>query len=146
MKGMVEVLNEQLDINSWFYHDKPHLEEGDELEVRPEPENEYDEDAIALYKGSRKVGFIPKEITWKVHEAMKSGSVIEATVVWPYQEELEMVPRVELTDAEERMRRRAERERTEKRPMGDGAKIAIYAAVIVVLIAIILASVGSLMS
>lgn len=140
------MLSELIDITSWPYHSKPHLDEGDELEVRPERENEYDEDAIALYKGSRKVGYIPKEITWKVHEAMKSGSAIEATVVWPYQEELEMVPRVELTDAEERMRRRAERERTEKKPMGDGAKIAIYAAVLVVLIAIIWVSVGSLMS
>lgn len=140
------MLSELIDITSWPYHSKPHLEEGDELEVIPEPENEYDEDAIALYKGSKMVGYIPKEITWKVHEAMKSGSAIEATVVWPYQEELEMVPRVELTDAEERMRRRAERERMEKKPMGDGAKIAIYAAVLVVLIAIIWASVGSLMS
>lgn len=140
------MLSELIDITSWPYHSKPHLEEGDELEVMPEPENEYDKDAIALYKGSKKVGYIPREITWKVHQAMKSGSAIEATVVWPYQEELEMVPRVELTDAEERMRRRAERERTEKKPMGDGAKIAIYAAVLVVLIAIIWASVGSLMS
>ena len=140
------MLHEQLDINSWFYHDKPKLEEGDELEVRPEPENEHDENAIALYKGSRKVGYVPREITWKVHEAMKSGSAIEATVVWPYQEELEIVPRVELTDAEERMRRRAEREQTEKKPMGDGTKIAIYAAVLVVLVAIIWTSVSSLMS
>lgn len=140
------MLSETYDIDSWPFHDKPNLKEGDELEVRPEPENEYDEDAIALYKGSKKVGFVPKHETWKVHKAMESGSAIEAIVVWPYQEELDLVPRVELTDAEERMRRRMEREKTEKKPVGDGAKIVIYLAVLIVCIAIIWISVSSLFS
>lgn len=138
------MLSERVDITSWYHHDKPRLEEGDELEVRPEPENEYDEDAIALYKGSRKVGYVPKEITWKVHDAMKSGSAIEATVVWPYQDELDIVPQVEITDAEERMRRRAEHESAEKKPLGDGAKALIYGIILVICIAIIWASVNSL--
>lgn len=138
------MLSELIDITSWPYHSKPHLEEGDELEVRPEPENEYDEDAIALYKGSSKVGYVPSEITWKVHEAMKSGSAIEATVIWPYQEELEMVPRVELTDAEERMRRRAEQGQAEK----TGKRSAILVAVIamIVICAVIGVLLGTLMS
>lgn len=138
------MLSELIDITSWPHHSKPHLEEGDELEVRPEPENEYDEDAIALYKGSSKVGYVPSEITWKVHEAMKSGSAIEATVIWPYQEELEMVPRVELTDAEERMRRRAEQGQAEK----TGKRSAILVAVIamIVICTVIGVLLGTLMS
>lgn len=45
------MLNESFELTSWWHHDCVPLEYGDELGIVPEPENEYDPDAIALYKG-----------------------------------------------------------------------------------------------
>lgn len=119
------MLNEQADISSWYYHDQPTLEEGDELDVRREPNNEYDDMAVALYKGNKKVGYVPRELTEKVNSSIESGSYIDAIVMWPYQEELNMVPRVHLMDAEARMKERADRESAEKRGKNQGMAIAI---------------------
>lgn len=139
------MLSERIDITSWPYHDKPHLDEGDELEVVPEPENEHDSEAVALYKGTRKVGYVPQELTWKVHRAIDAGSSVEATVVWPYKEELGIFPQVELTDDEERTRRREEREKTQKKTMGDGTKIIVYGLILIVCIAILWARIQSIL-
>lgn len=128
------MLNEQLDIQSWFFHDQPKLEEGENLEIVPEPENEYDDQAIALYKGSQKVGYVPKEYTWMIHDAMKSGSYVEATVLWPYEEEIGAVPRVRFTDAETRIRDRETREKAEKSARRSVVVIAIIALLAVSLL------------
>lgn len=92
------MLREHIEITSWPHHDRPHLSEGDELAVVPEPDNAYDESAIALYKGRSKVGYIPADITWKVHEALDAGKLVEVEVMWPYQEDLGIMPHALVTD------------------------------------------------
>ena len=85
-----------VDINSWFYHDKPCLNEGDELRIVLEPGNPYDADAIALYKGRSKVGYVPRDMTWMVHNAIDAGLDVTAEVLHPYIEELSLCPAVNI--------------------------------------------------
>jgi len=54
--------------------------EGDCLQLVREPENEYDENAIAVYDGEFKLGFIPREDAKQVAPVMDSGAVLEATI------------------------------------------------------------------
>ena len=54
------------------------------LVVVPKPENEYDAKAVALMaiNGSmaHHVGYVPREQTWRIHEALAAGSRLDARV------------------------------------------------------------------
>lgn len=94
------MLNESFELTSWRHHDCVPLEYGDELGIVPEPENEYDPDAIALYKGARKVGYVPAHKTKVLHRARESGEVLTATVAVDGDEELGINPVVLIQDSE----------------------------------------------
>ena len=125
------MLSQQIDIDSWWYYDQPHLKDGDELELVPEPENEFDEDAIAIYKNEMQVGYVPKEFTWMVHKELDSGATVYATVMWPYQEETNTPPRVQLMDSETRDRYLAESAENAKKGERDAMVFAVVALVII---------------
>lgn len=96
------MLNESFELTSWRHHDCVPLEYGDELGIVPEPENEYDPDAIALYKGVRKVGYVPAHRTKVIHQARDSGAILTATVEVDGDEEFGINPVVLIQDSEAR--------------------------------------------
>ncbi|MFR4150073.1 MAG: HIRAN domain-containing protein [Collinsella sp.] len=96
------MLNESFELTSWWHHDCVPLEYGDELGIVPEPENEYDPDAIALYKGVEKVGYVPAHRTKAIHHARESGAILTATVEVDGDEELGISPVVLIQDSEAR--------------------------------------------
>lgn len=96
------MLNESFELTSWWHHDCVPLEYGDELGIVPEPENEYDPDAIALYKGVEKVGYVPAHRTKVIHHARESGAILTATVEVDGDEELGISPVVLIQDSEAR--------------------------------------------
>lgn len=96
------MLNESMTLDSWWHHGCVALSSGDELEIRPEPENEYDENAIALYKGGRKVAYIPWEQTHLLHKAMEDGELVTVTVQMEGSEDLDVSPMITVQDSEGR--------------------------------------------
>lgn len=96
------MLNESFELTSWRHYDCVPLEYGDELGIVPEPENEYDPDAIALYKGVKKVGYVPAHKTKVLHRARESGEVLTTTVTVDGDEELGINPVVLIQDSEAR--------------------------------------------
>ncbi len=96
------MLNESFEMTSWWHHGCVPLEYGDELGVVPEPENEYDPGAIALYKGVRKVGYVPANRVEAIHRARESGAVLTATVEVDGDEEFGLSPVVLVQDDEAR--------------------------------------------
>ena len=96
------MLNESFELTSWRHYDCVPLEYGDELGIVPEPENEYDTDAIALYKGVKKVGYVPAHRTKVLHRAREAGAVLTATVTVDGDEELGVNPVVLVQDGEAR--------------------------------------------
>lgn len=96
------MLNESFELTSWRHHDCVPLEYGDELGIVPEPENEYDPDAIALYKGVKKVGYVPAHRTKVIHQARDSGAILTATVEVDGDEEFGINPVVLIQDSEAR--------------------------------------------
>lgn len=96
------MLSESFELTSWRHHDCVPLEYGDELGIVPEPENEYDPDAIALYKGVRKVGYVPARRTKVIHQARDSGAILTATVEVDGDEEFGINPVVLIQDSEAR--------------------------------------------
>lgn len=51
------------------------LEEGMELQIKPEPDNEFDKDALAVYNGNDHLGYIPKKDVPAIALNMKNGNV-----------------------------------------------------------------------
>ena len=96
------MLNESFEMTSWWHHGCVPLEYGDELGVVPEPENEYDPDAIALYKGVKKVGYVPAHMTKAIHNALESEALLTATVEVDGDEEFGLSPVVLVQDDEAR--------------------------------------------
>lgn len=92
------MLNETYEISSWWYHDRPHIESGDELELVPEPENEHDESAIAVLKGNQKLGYIPSFATGMLHRVLDEGGHIYAYVAQEGDKELGLNPTIQVFD------------------------------------------------
>lgn len=93
------MLKEQLELTSWCHHGYVPLEYGEELDLVPEPENEYDPDAIAIYKGSEMVGYVPAHQTKVIHAALDSGERLTATVTLDGDAELGINPSVLVTNS-----------------------------------------------
>jgi len=51
------------------------LEKGDEIIPVPEPENKFDPNAIALYFGEQKLGYVAKETAPKIIEDVKENRI-----------------------------------------------------------------------
>ena len=96
------MLNESFEMTSWWHHGCVPLEYGDELGIVPEQENEYDHDAIALYKGVKKVGYVPAHLTKVIHHALESDALLTATVEVDGDEEFGLSPVVLIQDSEAR--------------------------------------------
>lgn len=96
------MLNESFEMTSWWHHGCVPLEYGDELGIVPEQENEYDPDAIALYKGVKKVGYVPAHLTNVIHHALESDALLTATVEVDGDEEFGLSPVVLIQDSEAR--------------------------------------------
>lgn len=96
------MLNESFEMTSWWHHGCVPLEYGDELGIVPEQENEYDPDAIALYKGVKKVGYVPAHLTKVIHHALESDALLTATVEVDGDEEFGLSPVVLIQDSEAR--------------------------------------------
>lgn len=47
---------------------KVNFKRGERLTLVPEPDNDHDSDAIAVYRGKTRLGYIRKEETAKIHE------------------------------------------------------------------------------
>lgn len=56
------------------------LKIGDDLELRPEKNNEYDKYAVAIYKNNDKVGFVPRFFSKPVSLALDSGYTLKCRV------------------------------------------------------------------
>jgi len=48
-------------------YDAAHLQPGDLLALQWDLENGHDPWAIAVYKGRHHIGFVPRELTWRLH-------------------------------------------------------------------------------
>lgn len=65
------------------YYDfaKANLEVGDKLTLIAEPTNKYDRNAIAVYKNSWKIGFVPKDFTKIFHNANEDGKMLVSELI-----------------------------------------------------------------
>ena len=54
---------------------------GDKTKLVREPHNEYDKNAIAVFVGGRKIGFIPKKRNSELASFMDAGGVIETRLL-----------------------------------------------------------------
>ena len=64
----------------WYGYEVMHkLHPGTKLRMVPEPDNPYDPNAVALYKGKTKIGFVPRclnaELAQLLHPSPSSASV-----------------------------------------------------------------------
>lgn len=55
------------------------LEKDEALDLVREPDNEYDENAIAVYSDGIKIGYIPRTMNADLAEAMDEGRVFQST-------------------------------------------------------------------
>jgi hypothetical protein len=71
-------------VAGYIYYDGPDIEEslraGQPLELRREPENEHDGNAIEIYAGSYKLGYISRVDNSILARLMDQGAAIEAEV------------------------------------------------------------------
>lgn len=93
------MVNESFELTSWCHHGYIPLEYGEELGVVPEPENEYDPEAIALYKGVALAGYVPAHLTKRLRAALDNGEWLTATVTMEGDEELGVNPIVLVRDS-----------------------------------------------
>lgn len=56
------------------------LSEGDDVKLRREPDNKYDENAVAIYSPRGKIGYIPAKHAFWVARAIDSGKLVRVTV------------------------------------------------------------------
>lgn len=54
---------------------------GDNVELRADPENEYDTTAVACYAGGEHIGFIPKESNSALFELLTEGADLYGEVI-----------------------------------------------------------------
>jgi hypothetical protein len=62
------------------------LAPGDRLELRRQPDNEYDANAIAVHGGGELLGFVPRELAEELAPALDSGAPWSAVVLREHSE------------------------------------------------------------
>lgn len=58
-----------------------HLNVGDRLELRADPDNAYDDTAVAVYSENIHIGFIPKDHNADLFSRLIDGEEIEAEII-----------------------------------------------------------------
>lgn len=54
---------------------------GDVVELQPDPNNEYDATAVAVYSGFTHIGFIPKDSNSAIFAVLMDGAEISAEII-----------------------------------------------------------------
>lgn len=71
-------------IAGWqYYHGETMLNtlsRGNQLHLRPEPNNAYDPNAVAIFHGDRQLGYVPRQLSRDVAQQLRTQTV-EATIV-----------------------------------------------------------------
>lgn len=62
-------------------HIAPILKVGDSVFLTPEPENEVDEQAIAVYWNRERLGYVPAEFNSHIGQEMRSGQRVSAHIL-----------------------------------------------------------------
>ncbi|MGB0886017.1 MAG: HIRAN domain-containing protein [Chitinophagales bacterium] len=64
-------------LSGFTYYEGPllmaKLQIGKKLKLKAEPENRYDENAVAIYFKKHKIGFVPKEKNYSISKLLKQG-------------------------------------------------------------------------
>lgn len=64
-------------ISGFTYYEGPlwikKLKLGKKLKLKAEPENRYDENAVAVYYKNKKIGFVPKEKNYTISKLLNQG-------------------------------------------------------------------------
>ncbi|MCH4053688.1 MAG: HIRAN domain-containing protein [Atopobiaceae bacterium] len=94
------MIRHYLYVKSYFYYDMPKLKEGDLLKLVPDSNNEYDPEAVAIYKGRKKVGYVPEVFVESIAHALQAGRRLAAIVDEPYNSDNDCPPIVEVLDEE----------------------------------------------
>lgn len=63
-----------------FHTVKDILEEGDRVDLIPEPSNKYDKFAMKIKHNNVMLGYVPKKFSEEVTNLMNSGAELEATI------------------------------------------------------------------
>lgn len=130
---------------SWYYHDKPRLEDGQELYLEREPLNDYDENAVRVETESgRVVGYVSADVAPEVSDRLKNGEMLKAFVLSPYEKEIDFPPVIQIQDEESIRKSLEERERTEK--AAKRGTIVLATVVMLVICVVIGVVLGTLMS
>ncbi len=57
--------------------------EDDLLELRPEPDNPYDANAVAVFtKDSNQIGYLSREVAERLHNVLNGNLTVAAKVTW----------------------------------------------------------------
>ena len=64
------------------------INEGNQLYLMPEPDNAYDHNAIAVYKGQQKIGYVKAKETFGIVDYLRKDDYTECYVVHKYQSTL----------------------------------------------------------
>ena len=79
-----ELLVQESPVAGFQYHDGetvwPRLSTGDSLRLLREPDNPYDGQAVAVYWGEAKLGYVPRAANTAVAQMMDRGELLSARV------------------------------------------------------------------
>lgn len=56
------------------------LSPGETLELRPEPTNEYDCNAVEIYHLDKKLGYIPRTFSYEIAKSIKQGYIFHCEI------------------------------------------------------------------
>lgn len=105
------MLSESIYLLSWDEYGHVKLEEGEELELRPDSDGMLAEGALWLLKGSRKVGYVPAKQGRAILDAVGPGAYVTAVVELAGDSQAGICPVVYFSDLEARRAREEEHER-----------------------------------
>ncbi len=57
------------------------IKTGDTLELRLQPDNQFDENAVMVMWHDNKLGYIPKNLATEVSQKIRSGRQLQATII-----------------------------------------------------------------
>lgn len=126
--------NQLFECKSWFYYDKPKLYDGQELQLKREPDNQYDANAVEIYtKDGLKVGHIPANMAESVSKSLEDKELLFVTVVSPYDEELETPPWLQIQDLYTRLEVEAHARKSEETASKVNTAVMIVVPILILL-------------
>lgn len=110
---------EEYELWSWWYHDRPHIEEDEDLFLWRDYGNKYDDYAVKIETISNKtVGYIPRESSEMIYKKLSGGDNLTCTVMSTEDKDLHLPPRVRVCDddgVDELRRKKKEADENAKR-------------------------------